>query len=285
MTGGETFMSTLRKHGRTNCLVPDAGAGMRVFLFCVLTSLASHFPSLALSEDDELGDAREILAAETGVVRKWTSSPVIAVLHTGDFDFPQFQETIQFINSHTGLGIDTRVRMKDLGSVSGSLFGGTRLEYRRAQGSGTTYARIRFPDGDTLSANILVYKVDIATGALFMVLSRTAKGAWSLARQFAEGTAPCFFSAMSLRNEIEVTHIFIRDDVSEEDEKACIHEELVQAMGLLNDAPGSRFFTFDNIVAPKPDPLDWKLLRALYSDGIAAGAGVDDVLERYVEIE
>ncbi len=285
MTVGVTSMSTLRKQSWTNRHVPDFSAGKRTLLLCFPTFVASHFPSRALPESDALSDARKILAAKTGVVRKWPTAPVIAVQHSGDLDFLHLQETIQFINSHTGLGIDTQVRRKDLGSVSGSLFGGTRLHYRRAPDSGATYARILFPDGDTLSANIFVYKVDIPTGVLFLVLSRSAKGSWSLARQFAEGTTQCFFSAMSLRNKIEVAHIFIRDNVSEEAEKECIHEELVRAMGLLNDAPGSTFFTFDSVVASTQDPQDWKLLRALYAADTAAGDDVDEVLNDYMEIE
>ena len=116
-------------------------------------------------------------------------------------------------------------------------------------------------------------------------MSRSAKGAWSLSRQFVEGRTPCFFNALSLRNEITVAHIFIRGDLSEEEEMACIYEELVQAMGLLHDAPGSAYFTFDNLVAPKSNPLDWKILQALYADNIVPGTDVDMVLRNYVEIE
>ena len=253
-------------------------------LFGLLAALPVLFLSPAPSWGDEFGDAREILAGRSGAVKKWDTSPEIAVVHAGGFDFQELHEVIQFVNSHTGLAIDTRVRKKDLRSVGESLFGGTRLEHGRAQASRSAVARISFPDGETLSASVFVYKVDIASGALFLVLSRSAKGAWSLARQFVEGTSPCFFNVMSLDGEIRFAHIFIRGDVSEKVEKACIYEELVQAMGLLNDAPGSEFFTFDNAVEPKPDSLDWMLLRALYAKNVDAGGDVEAVLGNFTKL-
>ena len=261
------------------------GSRLRIFLCCILACLSSQFPSPALSQDGELDDARRILAGEAGVVKRWRYPPEIAVLHTGEFDLAHLRKTIEFLNSHAGLGIDTNARQRNLSSMEGSLFGETRLEYRRSRGDKSTIARVLFPDGETMSASIFVYKLDIASSSLFLVLSRAAKGAWSLSRQFAEGGTPCFFYAMSLRNEMRIAHIFIRDDLSGEEERACIYEELVQTMGLLHDAPGSAYFTFDNMVAPKPDPLDWKLLAALYADDIAPGAEVEKVLRKYVEID
>ncbi len=258
---------------------------MRTFLFCALAFLSSQIPSPALSQNDELNDARRILTGEAGVVRKWQASPEIAVMHAGEFDLAHLRKTIEFINSHAGLGIDANVSQRNLSSMEGSLFGETRLEYRRSGGDKSTIARVLFPDGESMSASIFVYKLDIASSSLFLVLSRAAKGARSLSRQFVEGVTPCFFYAMSLRNEIRIAHIFIRDELSEEVEKACIYEELVQVMGLLHDAPGSAHFTFDNMVAPKSDPLDWKILEALYADDVAPGANVEKVLKNYVEIE
>ncbi len=268
-----------------NHRVQGIGAGLRVFFLCAFAFPASQFPSQALSQDDELNDVRKILTTEAGSVRKWLSPPEIAVLHAGEFDFAHLRKTIEFIDSLVGLGIDTNLRQRNLSSVEGSLFGETRLEYRRSRGDKSTIARVLFPDGETMSASIFVYKLDIASSSLFLVLSRAAKGAWSLSRQFVEGETPCFFYAMSLRNEIRIAHIFIRYDLSGEEERACIYEELVQTMGLLHDAPGSAYFTFDNMVAPKYDPLDWKLLAAMYADNIVPGADVDMVLRNYVEIE
>lgn len=253
-------------------------------LFCLLAALPVLLLSPAPSWGDELGDARKILAGRSGAVKKWGTSPEIAVVHAGGFDFQELHEVIQFVNSHTGLAIDTRVRKKDVRSVGASLFGGTRLEHGRAQDSRPAVARTSFPDGETLSASVFVYKVDIASGALYLVLSRSAKGAWSLARRFVKGTSPCFFDVMSLDSEIRFAHIFIRNDVSDDVEIACIYEELVQAMGFLNDAPGSEFFTFDNAVEPKPDQLDWMLLRSLYAENIVAGDDVEAVLGNFTKL-
>ena len=64
-------------------------------------------------------------------------------------------------------------------------------------------------------------------------------------------------------------------------QRACIYEEMVQAMGLMNDAENSAFFTFDNLAEDKPRDYDRRLLSALYDDQITNGDDVEKVLSLY----
>ena len=66
--------------------------------------------------------------------------------------------------------------------------------------------------------------------------------------------------------------------------QACIYEELVQAMGLMNDAEGSPFFTFDNLSDAKPRDFDQRLLSALYDAQVLNGDGVEKVLGIYADV-
>ena len=118
----EEFMPSRRQRYRTNCRVPDAGAGTRTLLICFLTSLAGLFPLQALSEGDELRDAGKILAKKTGVVKKRAFSPEMAVLNAGHVDIPRLHCAIQLMNLHAGLAIDARAGRKDLRSIGGTSF-------------------------------------------------------------------------------------------------------------------------------------------------------------------
>ena len=122
------------------------GSRLRIFLCCILVCLSSQFPSPTLSQDGELDDARRILAGEAGVVKRWRYPPEIAVLHTGEFDLAHLRKTIEFINSHTGLGIDMNARHRDMSPIESSAFGGTRLEHQRSGGDKSTID-IAFDDG------------------------------------------------------------------------------------------------------------------------------------------
>ncbi len=258
---------------------------MRTAFFFILALIPIQLESQDLSQNNELRDVRSILSTRSGSVKKWAYPPEVSVLHTGEFDSSFLNEVIDFINSNTDLGIEGVKEQKDINTIDGGLFGETRLRYIKSEHDNLVTTKISFSDGETMSANIFIYKLDIALSSLFLVMSRSAKGAWSLSRQFVEGNALCFFHALSLRDEIRAAHIFVRNDLSIDVERACIYEELVQAMGLLSDAPGSMHFTFDNIVAPKADPLDWKILKALYAENIEPGSDVDSVLRNYMEVE
>ncbi len=77
--------------------------------------------------------------------------------------------------------------------------------------------------------------------------------------------------------------ILIAPTIDPDMQRACIYEEMVQAMGLMNDAHESPFFTFDNLLEDKSRDYDRRLLAALYDAEVQNGDAVEKVLSIYAK--
>ena len=136
-----------------------------------------------------------------------------------------------------------------------------------------------------LSANIFVFMVSPHLASHFMALTSYGRTSGSLTRGYVQGNGPCYFTVLSNGESIHFGTILIAPDIDADMQRHCIYEEMVQAMGLMNDAQDSTFFTFDNLAEDKPRDYDQRLLRALYDPRIRNGDEVDEVLNIYAGLQ
>lgn len=103
---------------------------------------------------------------------------------------------------------------------------------------------------------------------------------------FNRGQAPlCFFSPFQT-GYLEITQalVYVRDDLPARMLETCLQEEIYQSFGLFNDAGGSRFFSFNNVVQPKSiTRYDKALLQAIYDPEFRPGAPVFRVVKRLMD--
>jgi len=134
-----------------------------------------------------------------------------------------------------------------------------------------------------LSANVFVFVVSPPLASHFMVLTAWGRSSTALPRAYVQGRGPCYFNVLSNAESIQFGTILMGPELDGEMSRACIYEEMVQAMGLVNDAQDSPFFTFDNLVPEKPRDYDMRLLSALYHPSVVTGDAVDKVLSIYAQ--
>ncbi len=105
-------------------------------------------------------------------------------------------------------------------------------------------------------------------------------------RTFERDPTPlCFFSPFQTGYmEIRQALVYVRDDLASDMLRTCLQEEIYQSFGMFNDAGGSRFFSFNNVVAPKSiTRYDRALLQAIYDPLFAPGAPVFRVVKRLMD--
>jgi len=114
-----------------------------------------------------------------------------------------------------------------------------------------------------------------------MILTSIGHSNFSLQRQYLQGQGPCFYATASNNGGMINGMIFISPTEAADFVEDCVYEELVHAMGLVNDADNTPWFTFDNLPGHKPRDYDERLLRALYDPRVSTGSTVDDVVAIY----
>ncbi len=251
-----------------------------------MTRLTALFLALfaALSAPDAKADmykdARIILDAGEGQVRRWERSPRIAVIHQSDVDrtlFPAFTESF---SSATGLQIGANgVEYFQLADDFAYTQEPARFEAPQfSDAPPAHFGRLRIGDGVQLESDIFVFVVNKTTAAYFATLTRVITKNASLTRQFIEGSTPCFYSGFSRDNVMQFAFIFINESVAPETRLICAYEELIQSLGLLNDAQDTPYFSLTNTLEKPKTNLDLSLLAAVYDAQVRPGDPVDNVI-------
>lgn len=235
---------------------------------------------------DDLADAGVILNAKANTVKKWQYPPRIVVVHDRPVDRDAFAEVTGFIRNATGLDM----AMPDFVELTADMLGdrfytASRYKPRKTlAGQMTTDLLIAGVEDISLTANVFIFVVSPQLASHFMVLTAYGRSSANLPRAYVQGTGPCYFNVLSNAQSIHFGTILIAPELAQEVNKECIYEEMVQSMGLMNDAQDSSFFTFDNLMGIKPRAYDLRLLSALYDTQVSNGDGVDKVLGIYAGV-
>ncbi len=236
---------------------------------------------------DDIEDARIIVTAKSNTIKKWHYPPRFVVVHDQPVDVSVFEEVTNFIVTTTGLDIEppTFVNMAD-NAFDPRFYSASRYEPRRTeQGQMTSDLLIAQKEDVQLSANVFVFMVSPHLASHFIALTSYGRFSGSLTRGYVQGDGPCYFKVLSNDESIHFGTILIAPSIDPDMQRACIYEEMVQAMGLVNDAQDSPFFTFDNLAPPKPRDYDTRLLSALYHPSVETGDAVDKVISLYAQPE
>lgn len=284
------------RSNRVACMrVSDPNSGLEkssvwsVWLCCLTLCLGFGFifPSSALGEEtvrvrgsyqtalseQERTEAEIILDAGQGQVRKWLRSPVLTIVPLVDFDETAFSGAVRRIN--LGLPDGLKIRLRHTGTMQIPADPDYIATFNMSPSDGPASV-LTIWDGREIESDIFLFFGRAPETSRFSVITRTAEFAPRLARQYAKGEVECFFNVLSKNDIIETGYIFINSD--SEYAEACVYEEIIQSLGLVNDAQNSRFFSLNNS-ASKPDTNhDIELLRALYDPSISAGVATGDVL-------
>lgn len=234
---------------------------------------------------DDLSEARVILDAKQGTVKKWHYAPRFVVVHDQPVDRDAFAEVTGFIGQVTGLDVGLPEFVEVAADRLGDRFYTASRYVPRATEAGrmTTDLLIAGHEDLQLSANIYVFVVSPRLASHFMVLTSWGRSSTSLPRAYVTGQGPCYFNVLSNGQSIHFGTILIAPGLAPEITRECIYEEMMQAMGLMNDAQDSQFFTFDNLAGLKPRDYDQRLLSALYDAQVANGDAVEKVVSIYAE--
>ncbi|MEO3416497.1 DUF2927 domain-containing protein [Roseovarius sp. CAU 1744] len=235
---------------------------------------------------DDIEDARIIVTAKSNTVKKWHYPPRFVVVHDQPVDRTTFREVTDFIVGATGLPIQqpTFVNLAEE-AFDPRFYTASRYNPRRTvAGQMTSDLLIAQKHDVQLSANIFVFMVSPHLASHFIALTSYGRFTGNLTRSYVQGSGPCYFKVLSNGDSIQFGTILIAPDVDPTMQRHCIYEEMVQAMGLMNDAQDSPFFTFDNLTDDKPRDYDQRLLAALYDPRIRNGDEVDKVLNIYASL-
>lgn len=256
----------------------------RIALFVLAVALITSLSDAQAGDD--LADARIILNAKANTVKKWQYAPRITVVHDRPIDREAFSEVTGFISGATGLDLAIPDFVELAGDSLGERFyTASRYAPRTTQaGRMTSDLLIAGAQDLQLSANIFIFVVSPRLASHFMVLTAYGRSSSNLPRAYVQGTGPCYFNVLSNAQSIHFGTILIAPELGADIMQACIYEEMVQAMGLMNDAEGSPFFTFDNLADAKPRDFDQRLLSALYDAQVLNGDGVEKVLGIYADV-
>jgi hypothetical protein len=257
---------------------------MRKFML-IMVMFGLFLPLTGARAADELSDAAVIINAKANSVKKWRYPPRFVVVHDQPVDRDAFDEVTGFISQATGLDVPVPQYVDLSGDMLDDRFYTASRYTPRNEGPGrmTSDLLIAGREDLLLSANIYVFVVSPPLASHFMVLTAYGRSSNSLPRAYAQGTGPCYFNVLSNAESIHFGTILIAPGLDGAFTKACIYEEMVQAMGLVNDAQDSPFFTFDNLAPSKPREYDLRLLSALYDPSVQTGDAVNKVLNIYAE--
>lgn len=252
---------------------------MRAFMGLVLGGLLAG-SALAGSDTD---DARTILDAKNGTIKKWSYAPRYVVVHDQPVNRDALEQTHSFIAAATGMALPPLeyidISAADLGS---SFYTASRYQPARAE-DGRVLATLQIAGQEDLraSANVFIYMVSPPYAAHLLMISAYGRGSRHLERDFLNKPDHCYFSVLSDKQSIHFGLIAVSPALDMARQASCIYEEMTQSMGLMNDAEGSVAFTYDNLLEDKPRDYDQRLLTALYDPSVTNGDAVDKVLALY----
>lgn len=255
---------------------------MRKFML-ILMMLGLLLPLTTARASDDMSDAAIIINAKANSVKKWNYPPRFVVIHDQPVDHDFFENVTGFIREATGLGVLSPEYVDLSGDrISDRFFTASRYQPRTVgEGRMTSELLIAGREDLHLTANIFVFIVSPPLASHFMVLTSYGRSSSSLPRAYVQGEGPCYFNILSNAESIHFGTILIAPGLDGAFTQACIYEEMVQAMGLVNDAPDSPFFTFDNLSDHKPRDYDLRLLSALYHPSVSTGDAVEKVVRIY----
>ena len=234
---------------------------------------------------DELSDARVILDAKNGTIKKWTHAPRFVIVHDRPVNQPAIAETIAFIKSATGLAIadPAYVDLTQAG-LDDRFYSSTQYEPQRGDtGHFETTLSIAAQEEIAVAGNMFVFMVAPRYASHLMVLSGFGRSSQGLERAYHASPHHCFFNVMSDSSSIQFGRIVISPEQDMAAQAACIYEEMTQSMGLMHDAHNSSYFTYDNLADEKPRAYDQRLLAALYHPSVVTGDAVNKVLDIYAQ--
>lgn len=95
----------------------------------------------------------------------------------------------------------------------------------------------------------------------------------------------CFFSPFQTGYmEIRQALVFVREDLTPNLVQTCVQEEIYQSFGMFNDFTGSRYFSFNNLIAPKAiTQYDRALLQTIYDPRFQHGAPAFAVVKQLMQ--
>jgi hypothetical protein len=258
----------------------------------VAVAVASLLSSVSHAEDKRKPIEEqivEIVGSTKGTVRKWTFAPKIAVIYRDDPFRSQIESEIELIRTNVpefpGFA---EIEYFDLGGIEGSLFGKALFKFADNKSSGKKTGLIAIYDEvnktvHEVTADIFIYISNIEDGVLFGAIIESSG---TQQRGFAQNSGSCHYKSFSKDEEMVVGNIVINKDSPSEVLEGCIHEEITQALGLLNDSQDSEFFTYDNLnTYPVRYENDFRLLRALYSVDVVPGDDPHEVVQNYLNAE
>lgn len=257
----------------------------KIMLTIIVLALIS--PLTGARAADELTDAAIIINAKAETVKKWKFPPRFVVVHDQPVDRDAFDDVTGFIRQATGLDVPAPEYVDLSGdAIDNRFYTASRYVPRHLEpGQMITDLLIAGREDLQLSANVFVFVVSPPLASHFMVLTAWGRSSTALPRAYVQGSGPCYFNVLSNAESIQFGTILIAPELDGEMSRECIYEEMVQAMGLVNDAQDSPFFTFDNLAPPKPRDYDMRLLSALYHPSVATGDAVEKVVSIYARPE
>lgn len=257
---------------------------MRSLIVAIMASLIlnSLVVGTASSDDisDLMNDAKTILNAKNGTVKKWLRPPSFVIVYNGNIDKRIFEYTIRNIASDTNFALKPPKYIKvdeDYNSSIGDFRDWFFHTFENAQKEKNLISS-QGAGAAIVSGDIFFFILPPLEAATMMVKTSRGFNNFRLQRQYLSGKTPCFYSAASTSKEMLKSIIFINPLVDPATLLACVHEETYQSMGLFNDAPNSDHFSFDNSIEFRDTKNDRILLNSLYSESIVYGSRLQDVL-------
>ncbi len=250
-----------------------------VLKMAIGVGVAQSEEHIDLPVDDRLrGEIRTILDAGSGQIRRWDRPPTVVIVYRDDLTPSYVRDAIRVIEqggtNFIGYGPVTAF---DLDAIGDDIIG--RVDLLPENGD-LLLTWTNAGEMARLRGDIFVFALEIDELLLFGALTRLNP---SFMRQMARSQrVSCFYSAWSQNDHLAFAGVYIPTTYTEPLIRGCLYEELIQSMGLLNDAVGSQIFTLNNsLIKPDSNAADLALLDALYAPEIEIGASVDEVIEYF----
>ncbi|MBX2824412.1 MAG: DUF2927 domain-containing protein [Gammaproteobacteria bacterium] len=246
--------------------------GVKFLLLCTATLPVTAGTELTKEEQRQiLDEAVHILGGNANVITRWNSAVRFAQIGGDEREDRAAVRIVQDATASAGLDLEVFVT---------ELNGGLYLEQVRQSPKLDLSV---CPPEEVQCANFIVVHTDaeiMRALAAEIPLRPLYHDALQRSRSI-----PCFFAPHKITaSEIFQVLIYVREDLSPELTDTCLQEEIWQSFGLFGDVTGSRYFSFDNRVAPKSlTSYDQALLEALYHPSLGPGAPVFRVLRQFMD--
>lgn len=240
--------------------------------FTLVRLLATCTALVALSgaaKGDVFEDVVQILSGPNDTVRKWRHEPTYVFV--GD---PAGVEAFLNVADHVNgsiLGEDTsigKIFAVDAGRDNASkILQSGKLDFAIRKIDGVDHVSLLTDHGELTTSAIVFYSDG---PSLRRLIDRLTPGSPE-AKRYSLTSGYCHFEIYSRPTGISASLIFVNSSFGPELTAACMYEEILQSMGLVDDADGTPHFTFDDAVEPERRANDAVLLKALYSKDVRSG--------------